>query len=65
MRQPGVACGSTIGVDGALLAGGAGQSLPVLSVSLSPLRRMRELPSYAEPAGEGDPAAGPSVPREL
>ncbi|MFE4254173.1 hypothetical protein ACFRU3_32630 [Streptomyces sp. NPDC056910] len=37
--------GSTIGVRGTRLAGAVGQSLPVLPVSLPPLRRMRELPS--------------------
>ncbi|MFA3835561.1 hypothetical protein [Streptomyces aureus] len=45
MRQPDVARGSTIGVRGARLAGAVGRSLPVLRVSLSPLRRIRELPS--------------------
>jgi hypothetical protein len=56
--------GSTIGVRGALLAGAVGQSFTFLPVFLSPLRRMRELPSYAEPAAEGDSAAGPLVPSE-
>ncbi|MFI9780986.1 hypothetical protein ACIHCV_41190 [Streptomyces sp. NPDC051956] len=55
--------GSTIGVRGTLLVGAVGRSLTFLLVFLSPLRRMRELPSSVEPAGEG-PAAGPMVPRE-
>ncbi|MDH6137817.1 MFS family permease [Kitasatospora sp. MAA4] len=41
--------GSTIGVRGTLLAAAVGQSLAFLPVFLSPLRRLRELPSYAEP----------------
>lgn len=55
--------GSTIGVRGTLLAGAIGQSLTFLPVFLSPLRRMRELPSYGEePAAEGGSAAGSLVP---
>ncbi|MFI1035108.1 hypothetical protein [Streptomyces sp. NPDC020951] len=57
--------GSTIGVRATLLAGAVGQSLTFLPVFLSPLRRMRELPSYAESAGDGYPTAGPLAPNEL
>ncbi|MFJ8780867.1 MULTISPECIES: MFS transporter [unclassified Streptomyces] len=57
--------GSTIGVRATLLAGAVGQSLTFLSVFLSPLRRMRELPSHAGSAGDGSPAAGPLSPSEL
>jgi predicted MFS family arabinose efflux permease len=39
--------GSTIGVRQTLFVGAAGCSLAFLPVFLSPLRRMRELPSYA------------------
>lgn len=56
--------GSTTGVRGKLLAGAVGQSLTFLPVFLSPLRRMRELPSFVEPSGRG-PADGPLVPRVL
>lgn len=45
--------GSTTGVRGKLLAGAVGQSLTFLPVFLSPLRRMRELPSFVEPSGRG------------
>ncbi|MGW6144746.1 hypothetical protein [Streptomyces sp. NPDC055140] len=69
MRQPGLARGSRLaargsrfGVRGTLLAGAVGQLLPV---SLSPPRRMRELPSYVESTGERDTAAGLLVPRGL
>ena len=39
--------GSTIGVRATLLAGAVGQSLTFLPLFLSPLRRARELPSFA------------------
>ncbi len=52
--------GTTIGVRETLFAAAAGGSLTFLPVFLSPLRRMRQLPSYAEhsPAqvGIGPPA---------
>jgi MFS family permease len=52
--------GTTIGVRETLFAAAAGGSLTFLPVFLSPLRRMRQLPSYAEhsPAqvGLGPPA---------
>jgi MFS family permease len=51
--------GSTIGVRGTLLAGAVGQSLAFLPVFLSPLRRMRELPSCAEPMAADLVAADP------
>ncbi|MFB7714007.1 MFS transporter [Streptomyces sp. NPDC056105] len=55
--------GSTIGVRATLLAGAIGQSLTFLPVLLSPLRRLRELPSHADLAkNEGPAAAGPLVP---
>ena len=38
--------GSTIGVRATLLVAAAGGSLAFLPVFLSPLRRMRQLPSY-------------------
>jgi hypothetical protein len=41
--------GSTIGVRPTLLVAAIGGSLCVLPVFFSPLRRMRELPQYAEP----------------
>lgn len=56
--------GSTIGVRATLLAGAVGQSLTFLPVFLSPLRRMRELPSYAESAEDGHPTASPLAPTE-
>jgi MFS family permease len=43
--------GSTIGVRPTLLVAAIGSVLPVLPVFFSPLRRLRELPSYVEPAG--------------
>jgi hypothetical protein len=48
--------GTTIGVRHTLLVAAAGQSLAFLPVFLSPLRRMRELPSYRgpEPPGAAD-----------
>jgi MFS family permease len=42
--------GATIGVRGTLLVAAAGESLAFLPVFFSPLRRMRELPSYTDPA---------------
>ncbi|MFD3480169.1 hypothetical protein [Streptomyces sp. NPDC058695] len=45
--------GSTTGVCGTLPAGVVGQPLTFLPVFLSPLCRMRELPSCVEPSGEG------------
>jgi len=57
--------GSPIGIRGTLLAGAIGQSLTFLPVFLSPLRRMRELPSYAgSAAGRENPATDPFVPSE-
>ena len=41
--------GSTIGVRQTLLVAAIGGFLPVLPVFFSPLRRMKELPVYAEP----------------
>jgi MFS family permease len=43
--------GSAIGVRDTLLVAAIGSVLPVLPVFFSPLRRLRELPSYVEPAG--------------
>ncbi len=45
----GGALGSVIGVRATLLAGAIGEALAFLPVFLSPLRRMRELPSYPAP----------------
>jgi MFS family permease len=42
--------GAAIGVRETLLVAGVGESLAFLPVFLSPLRRMRELPSYADPS---------------
>jgi hypothetical protein len=42
--------GATIGVRGTLLVAAVGGSLAFLPVFFSPLRRMRELPSYTDPA---------------
>lgn len=53
--------GSTIGVRDTLLAAAVAQSLVFLPVFLSPLRRMREAPSLAQPVAEQDPAGGPAV----
>jgi MFS family permease len=50
--------GSTIGVRQTLLVAAVGGSLAFLPVFLSPLRRMRELPSY-EDAVLGDETRGP------
>ena len=50
----GGALGTLIGVRATLLVAAVGGALAFLPVFLSPLRRMRELPSYAEP---GDCAA--------
>jgi MFS family permease len=50
----GGALGTLIGVRATLLVAAIGGALAFLPVFLSPLRRMRELPSYAEP---GDCAA--------
>jgi hypothetical protein len=52
----GGALGSVIGVRATLLAGAIGEALAFLPVFLSPLRRMRELPSYPEPAAPGQAA---------
>jgi hypothetical protein len=41
--------GATIGVRGTLLVVAIGETLAFLPVFLSPLRRMRELPSYQAP----------------
>jgi MFS family permease len=45
----GGALGTVIGVRATLLTGAIGEALAFLPIFLSPLRRMRELPSYAEP----------------
>jgi MFS family permease len=45
----GGALGSALGVRATLLAAAVGQALTFLPVFFSPLRRMRELPAYAEP----------------
>jgi hypothetical protein len=48
--------GTAIGVRETLFVAAAGGSLTFLPVFLSPLRRMRQLPSYAEhPAAEASP----------
>lgn len=52
--------GSTIGVGETLLAATAGGALAFLPIFLSPLRRMRELPSNEDPA-RGDNTSGPLV----
>jgi hypothetical protein len=44
-----------------LFVAAAGGSLAFLPVFLSPLRRMRELPSYAAPAEASAAAAGTSI----
>jgi MFS family permease len=51
--------GTLIGVRATLLAAAIGGSFTFLPVFLSPLRRMRELPSYAGP--EAGPEAGPDA----
>ena len=48
----GAALGSGIGVRATLLVAAIGGALAFLPVYLSPLRRMRELPSYQDPAVE-------------
>ena len=53
----GGALGTIIGVRQTLLVAAVGGSLAFLPVFLSPLRRMRELPSYADPGSAG--RAGP------
>ncbi|WP_042417831.1 MFS transporter [Streptacidiphilus anmyonensis] len=50
--------GSTIGVRGTLLLAGVGGSLAFLPVLLSPLRGMRELPTYAGPVADDPSDAG-------
>jgi MFS family permease len=50
--------GSGIGVRPTLLIAGLGESLAFLPVFLSPLRRMRELPSYSDPVPAGAAASG-------
>jgi len=50
--------GTAIGVRETLFVAAAGGSLAFLPVFLSPLRRMRELPSYAAPAEASAAAAG-------
>jgi hypothetical protein len=52
--------GSTIGVRHTLLVAAIGGALVVLPVYLSPLRRMRELPTYAEDVPH-DETSGPLV----
>jgi MFS family permease len=53
----GGALGSALGVRAALLIAAAGQSLAFLPVFLSPLRRMRSLPAYQDPAAAPSPSA--------
>jgi len=49
--------GSTIGVRETLLVAAIGGCFPWLPVYLSPLRTMRELPTYAEPADDAEEAS--------
>jgi hypothetical protein len=49
--------GTLIGVRPTLLVAAAGGALAFLPVFLSPLRRLRELPSYSAPGDAGDCAA--------
>ena len=54
--------GSALGVRETMLIAAIGGMFPWLSVYLSPLRKMRELPSYqAEPADSPDPAEPETV----
>jgi MFS family permease len=55
----GGALSSALGVRATLLVAAAGQSLAFLPVFLSPLRRMRSLPAYHDPAAR--PAAAPGT----
>jgi hypothetical protein len=52
----GGALGTVIGVRATLLVAAAGGALAFLPAFLSPLRGMRELPTYAPPAPPGPPA---------
>ncbi len=51
----GGALGSAIGIRETLLVAAIGACVPVLPVFFSPLRRMRELPSYVSPDGTESP----------
>jgi MFS family permease len=53
----GGALGTLIGVRATLLVAAVGGALAFLPVFLSPLRRLRELPSYSGPGAPGDCAA--------
>lgn len=53
--------GTAIGVRETLLVVAVGTSLAFLPVFFSPLRTMRELPSYVPPVGTGSPVSGTTV----